>query len=110
MLTALSGRTEKLERLAIEMWTLELPGRRGPPNTFLRLRFPLRAEGLLAGVPLARGKLALYDLGPYSEKWLTLEWKPHALHAGLCPASVRTALSRSEVSAVGAHTESSAAT
>ncbi len=49
-----------------ELWTLNLPANRAPPTPLWDFDFRCTPTGCWLAVPLTRGKLALYDLGPYS--------------------------------------------
>ncbi len=51
---------------AAELWTLSLPTNKGHPAPLWDFDFRCTPEGCRIAVPLTRGKLALYDLGPYA--------------------------------------------
>ena len=50
-----------------ELWTFSLPTKRHPPTPLFDFDFRCTPEGCWIAVPLTRGKLALYDLGPYAQ-------------------------------------------
>ena len=50
-----------------ELFALRLPAERAPPNPLSDFDFRCTPNGCWLAVPLTRGKLALYDLGPYAE-------------------------------------------
>jgi WD40 repeat protein len=50
-----------------ELFALRLPAERGPPAPLWDFDFRCTPEGCWLAVPLTRGKLALYDLGPYAK-------------------------------------------
>jgi WD40 repeat protein len=50
-----------------QLFALRLPADRSPPNPLWDFDFRCTATGCWIAVPLTRGKLALYDLGPYAK-------------------------------------------
>ena len=52
---------------ADELWTIQLPSGRSPPTPLWDFDFRCTPNGCWIAVPLTRGKLALYDLGPYAQ-------------------------------------------
>ena len=50
-----------------ELFALRLPADRAPPAPLWDFDFRCTPNGCWLAVPLTRGKLALYDLGPYAE-------------------------------------------
>jgi WD40 repeat protein len=50
-----------------QLFALRLPGDRASPEPHYDFDFRCTPTGCWLAVPLTRGKLALYDLGPYAE-------------------------------------------